>query len=375
MKKLLLLSLLALPAAALPPVAGQDKFHTVTAGQNLADISNHYGLAIEHVAWANGLPLSLNAPVGQKLRIPLQRILPPNPPKNGLVVNLPERGVYLFKNGKFVRFYAVSIGMKTPAKFRTPTGRYKITELVKNPDWYAPKWAKMKTAVVKAGKNNPLGDRWIGISADGIGFHATKSEDYIGDDVSHGCMRMTRSLAHELFERTNAGMPVRIEYQPVRVGLAANGEIAMAVFPDVYGKGLSAKLAEQVLGQGGISPGLVANGLVERVVKSQTGRPVTVVSRPVAVEGQKPLALMSNGRLLVSTDLARKLGLNVAWTKPGQTIEVKKGAETQTYQVNTDAQLYRGRVMLPARELAKSFDLNYKFDASKRMLMVPRAAR
>jgi len=378
MRKLcLLVLLLALPAVALPPVAGEDRFHTVKAGENLAGIAKHYGLAIEHLAWANGLPISLAAPVGQTLRVPLRRILPANPPKNGLVVNLPERGVYLFKNGRFIRFYAVSIGMKQPEKFRTPTGAYKITEKLKNPDWHAPKWAKMKVKVVKAGDDkNPLGDRWIGISAEGVGFHATKSEKYIGDAVSHGCLRMIPSLAHELFDHVKVGMPVRIEYQPIRLGVAKNGEIVMATFPDVYKQGMSVALARQVLGQGGVSPGLVKESLLGRVVKATLGRPIAVVSRPVAVKGQQsPLALIANGRLLLATDLARKLGLKVTWTQPGQTLEVTQGDKKETYQVNDTAQLYRGRVLLPARDLKETFAVKFEFDPKKRVVAVPRAAR
>lgn len=377
MRKLLLVLLLALPAVALPPVAGEDRFHTVKAGENLADIAKHYGLALEHLAWANGLPISLEAPAGRKLRVPLRRILPANPPKSGLVVNLPERGVYLFKDNRFIRFYAVSIGMKQPEKFRTPTGAFKLTEKVKNPDWHAPKWAKMKVKVVKAGdKLNPLGDRWIGISAEGVGFHATKSEDYIGDAVSHGCLRMVPSLAHELFEHVKVGMPVRIEYQPIRLGVAGDGEIVMATFPDVYKQGMSVALARQVLGQGGISPGLVNEKLLGRVVNAKLGRPIALVSRPVAVKGQStPLALISNGRLLLATDLLRKLGLKVAWTTPGQTLEVTQGAKTETFEVNETAQLYRGRVLLPARELKETFAMKYEFDPKERVVEVPRAAR
>ena len=172
---LLFLLLLALPSAAQPtpakevrPIVGRNVIHTVKSGENMLTIAQRYGLALDHLAFANGYsPLTLNVPVGEQLLIPGERVLPKDPPKNGLVLNLPERGIYLFRNGRFDRFVPVSIGDEEG--FQTPTGSYHIIEKIVNPTWYPPSWAKEK-GPVGPGPDNPLGTHWIGLSLNRTGI-------------------------------------------------------------------------------------------------------------------------------------------------------------------------------------------------------------
>ena len=106
-------------------VVGKDRVHVVQTGENLYSIAKSYGLAIEHLAFANNLsPDSVSVAVGTELLVPNRRVLPANPPSSGLVVNLPERGVYLFRDGAFVKFYPVAIGQ--PGRFATPQGNFTI---------------------------------------------------------------------------------------------------------------------------------------------------------------------------------------------------------------------------------------------------------
>lgn len=343
-------------------------------------IARKYDVALEHLAWANKLPIALAVEPGTKLRVPLRRILPAKPPANGLVVNLPERGAYLFREGKFVKFYPMSIGMVDPAKFRSPVGLYKITETLKNPDWHAPKWAKSKVKIVKAGKNNPLGDRWIGTSAPGIGFHSTKDPVGVGEAKSHGCFRMAPNDIHELFERVTPGQAVRIDYQPFRLGVdKKTGQYLCAAFPDVYKKGNVEEKAVQMLGQGAVSPRLVDRAALKRAVKNATGVPVALSGKPVSVKvnGDKhDGAVAANGMLLLSTQLARTLGLKVAWEKPGQTLKVSQGNTTRKFGVNqaAGAMFYGNKVLVPARSVLDSFDMAYTYDAAKGTMVIQRDA-
>ena len=86
-----LLSLLA-PARAqlLRPVAGENQVYLVAPGDDLYTISHAAGLGLEHVAFANAIPIRLALEPGQ---------LPVNPPRDGLVLNIPERGMCFFRSG------------------------------------------------------------------------------------------------------------------------------------------------------------------------------------------------------------------------------------------------------------------------------------
>ena len=120
---------------------GELKSHTSAAGEDLFQIAKRYHLAVDHLAFANGFPITTTkVKAGTRIIIPSWRILPHNPPKTGLVINLPERQVYVFRDGSFDRSYPLSIGDEVAenGRFRTPTGSYHIIEKIKNPVWYPP---------------------------------------------------------------------------------------------------------------------------------------------------------------------------------------------------------------------------------------------
>ena len=81
-----------------------------------------------------------------------------------------------------------------------------------NPTWYPPTqdaWAK-GLKPVPPGPNNPLGTRWMGLSAPGVGIHGTDEPASIGYSASHGCIRMQVPDAEWLFERVRVGTIVFI---------------------------------------------------------------------------------------------------------------------------------------------------------------------
>lgn len=216
--------------AKLPSVVGQDSPYNVKPGQNLSKIAQKAGLALEHITFANKLPLQLESDKKQRLILPGRRILPREHPDTGIAINLPERGGYLFQDQKFVGFFPIAIG--APAH-KTPIGHFKVNSMMKNPTWLPPEWAKEEGPVLP-GPDNPLGDRWIGLNSPGLGMHATNAPDSVGGDVSHGCMRTYPKVAHRLFEFVHKGMPVWIVYEPVKFGLDSQGRLNSQVFPDVY---------------------------------------------------------------------------------------------------------------------------------------------
>ena len=61
-----------------------------------------------------------------------------------------------------------------------------------------------------AGPGNPLGTRWMGISAPYVGIHGTPDAASIGYSASHGCIRMRIPDAEWLFSHVEIGTPVFI---------------------------------------------------------------------------------------------------------------------------------------------------------------------
>jgi lipoprotein-anchoring transpeptidase ErfK/SrfK len=126
-----------------------------------------------------------------------------------LVLNLKEKHVYVYKGDKVLTKYPVAIGKKG---WETPLGEWQVMEKVVNPGWTSFK----DGSVIKPGKNNPLGERWIGFWTDGkdvIGFHGTPNVKSIGTAASHGCVRMLNRDVKALFPLVKVGTTVKVVAQ------------------------------------------------------------------------------------------------------------------------------------------------------------------
>jgi lipoprotein-anchoring transpeptidase ErfK/SrfK len=118
-----------------------------------------------------------------------------------VLVSIPDRKLALFENGKVVRIYRVAVGK---ASTPSPVGEFQILNRVSNPTYYH------KGQVIAAGKSNPVGSRWMGLSAKGYGIHGTNQPNSIGKAASTGCIRMGKRDLEELFAIVNAGDAVQI---------------------------------------------------------------------------------------------------------------------------------------------------------------------
>ncbi len=126
-----------------------------------------------------------------------------------IIVNRAENKLELFDSRRLVRTFPVATGQ---AIYPTPQGVFKIVRKELNPWWYPPvydAWAR-GLKPVPPGPGNPLGTRWMGLSAPGVGIHGTDADTSIGYSLSHGCIRMHVPDAEWLFERVVVGTPVVI---------------------------------------------------------------------------------------------------------------------------------------------------------------------
>ena len=121
-----------------------------------------------------------------------------------LVLNLKERRVYAYNEDKVLMSYPVAIGKKG---WETPTGNFKVIQMVRDPVWQNPWNGK----IVPSGPKGPIGERWIGFWSDGkntIGFHGTPTVKSLGTAASHGCVRMRNEDVKVLFDVVQPGLPV-----------------------------------------------------------------------------------------------------------------------------------------------------------------------
>ncbi|HST13744.1 MAG TPA: L,D-transpeptidase family protein [Gaiellaceae bacterium] len=126
-----------------------------------------------------------------------------------IVVNRGENTLRLYDGRRLVRTFRVATGQ---AIYPTPAGIWRIVDKQRDPWWYPPTydaWAK-GLSPVPPGPSNPLGTRWMGLNAPGVGIHGTDAPTSIGYSASHGCIRMQVPEAEWLFEHVPVGTAVVI---------------------------------------------------------------------------------------------------------------------------------------------------------------------
>ena len=127
-----------------------------------------------------------------------------------ILVDRETNRLTLFHSNNTVwRVFPVATGQSI---YPTPAGRFSIVVKWINPTGYPPTqdaWAA-GLQPVPPGPDNPLGTRWMGLSAPGIGIHGTDEPTSIGYSESHGCIRMQVADSEWLFTKVRVGTTVFI---------------------------------------------------------------------------------------------------------------------------------------------------------------------
>jgi hypothetical protein len=125
-----------------------------------------------------------------------------------IVIRRASNRLHLYRGMRPWRVFPVATGQSS---YPTPLGRFRIVVKWRNPWWYPPSspWAQ-GLKPVPPGPGNPLGTRWLGLSAPGVGIHGTPDAASIGYSASHGCIRMRIADAEWLFKRVQIGTTVFI---------------------------------------------------------------------------------------------------------------------------------------------------------------------
>jgi lipoprotein-anchoring transpeptidase ErfK/SrfK len=125
-----------------------------------------------------------------------------------IVIDRAAHSLTLYRDARRVRVFGVAVGQPI---YPTPRGAFTIVTMQRNPWWYPPNtsWAA-GASPIPPGPGNPLGTRWMGLSASGVGIHGTPDAASIGYSASHGCIRMHIPDAEWLFQHVVVGTPVWI---------------------------------------------------------------------------------------------------------------------------------------------------------------------
>ena len=385
---LLLIALLSASVLALPQPVGHNKTHQVEEGDTIFTVARHYGLAPDHLLWANQLRLDDPLKPGEELVIPLRRIPPFTPSEStAIVLNLPERMLYLFRSGRMAKYWGVAIG---GGQYPTPSGDFRIIAKEKNPTWEPPKWLEKKA--IGPGPDNPLGDRWLQITPDMVGIHGTNNPDSIGGVASLGCVRLYPEAIRELYEQVGVGTPVYVIYEQVRLGRETDGSLIWSFFPDPYDKYYSLYQAREGLAQAGREGSQVeiSDFEIQERAASPTGLLTPLFGLPIKVESELELAPLSalkkpTGNWL---DIAvfEKLGYKVERASGSTLLRSPQGKVARISpqkiplnphrlpknsldeEIALEGHRWRSTLWLPFPLILDYFDIPYEWDSKKSVL-------
>jgi lipoprotein-anchoring transpeptidase ErfK/SrfK len=170
------------------------------------------GLELNRVRTANRIESLLAVARRPQVVHPVARTVAPSVTSNSfgavVVIYRNQNQLHLYKGSHPWRTFGVATGQ---AIYPTPTGDWHVVDMQRNPWWHPPDsaWAQ-GLKPIPPGPGNPLGTRWMGLDAAGVGMHGTPDSASIGYSASHGCIRMRIPDAEWLFDHVRVGTPVFI---------------------------------------------------------------------------------------------------------------------------------------------------------------------
>ena len=170
-----------------------------------------WGIKLLQVQTAKRITRALESPLVRRVRAATRPLEPARTVARFGPVIVIRRGaneLRYYRGAKLMRKFGVATGQ---AVYPTPTGTFEIVDKQLNPWWRPPDspWAR-GLKPIPPGPGNPLGTRWMGLSAPGVGIHGTPDDASIGYSASHGCIRMHIPDAEWLFHHVELGTPVVI---------------------------------------------------------------------------------------------------------------------------------------------------------------------
>lgn len=219
-------------------MTGAVQDYVVTSGDTLRLVSARFGVEDRVLAADNGLTAAAPLAAGQRLTINDHHIVPVTIDNEEIVVNVPQRMLFLLRAGDPPRAFPIAAGT---ADWATPIGPFQVVVKEEHPTWDVPvsiqnemrRSGKPVIVSMPPGPANPLGAHWIGLSIPSLGLHGTPSLSSIYRLASHGCIRLHPDDVAALFAAVAVGTRGAIVYEPVLLALTSSG-VFLEVHPDVY---------------------------------------------------------------------------------------------------------------------------------------------
>ncbi len=140
------------------------------------------------------------------------------------VVDLFNNVLFLKKENRIISEFIISSGTGDTLiapwgrkwVFETPKGILRILRKIKDPIWYKPDWAFIEARESIPSPNSYrrrvrglLGDYALDLGG-GIMLHGTPHEHLLGQNVSHGCIRLAKEAISMLYDSLSLGAKVYI---------------------------------------------------------------------------------------------------------------------------------------------------------------------
>lgn len=126
-----------------------------------------------------------------------------------ILVNTSANRLVLYVRGRAAKTYVVATGQ---AGYPSPHGSFRVVSREPSPSWYNPHdpWSVGLPDVIGPGLDNPLGTRALQLDSPGILIHGIPLAENatLGQNASHGCVRMSRAEIEDLFPQIPVGTPV-----------------------------------------------------------------------------------------------------------------------------------------------------------------------
>jgi hypothetical protein len=140
-----------------------------------------------------------------------------------VVIDLDENLLHFLKGSTVLWSAPVGTGMglrlETESRnwtFSTPTGEYQVQYKEENPVWNAPDWyfIENKLPVPPQGDPRRRFPGALGVAAvhfgTGLAIHGTDKPDLLGQQISHGCIRLANEYAQRLYHNVQVGTKILI---------------------------------------------------------------------------------------------------------------------------------------------------------------------
>ncbi|HET7219231.1 MAG TPA: L,D-transpeptidase [Vicinamibacterales bacterium] len=223
--------------SGVPVIVGDEWVHVAVAGETWASIGARQGVTPAILAARNGRTLRTPLAAGEAIVID-NRHLVLDPGVDGLLINVAQRLVFYFADGRLLAHYPIAAGRPD---WQTPLGPFSVVLRETDPTWDVPpsiqqemrRARKPILTTVPPGPNNPLGQYWLGLSIPGVGLHGTNAPTSIYQFATHGCIRLHPEDIDALFAHVEEGEQGRIVYEPVLVAYDGR-DVYVEIHPDRY---------------------------------------------------------------------------------------------------------------------------------------------